>query len=101
MKEITLEVSSRKDAGKGVARKLRAANKIPAVVYGKGHDPISLEIDYDHFHTKYHGLRGENALVNLMIDSKPVDSKAMIRDMQHDPVLGDILHIDLQAYSKM
>lgn len=100
MKEITLEVSSRNDAGKGVARKLRAANKIPAVVYGKGHDSVSLEIDYDHFHTQYHGLQGENALVNLMIDSKPVDSKAMIRDMQHDPVLGDILHIDFQ-YIKM
>ncbi|MCP4582138.1 MAG: 50S ribosomal protein L25 [candidate division Zixibacteria bacterium] len=96
MKEITLEVSSRENAGKGVARKLRAASKIPAIVYGKDHDSKPLVIDYDHFHTKYHSLHGENALVNLKIDGKAVDSKAMIRDMQHDPVYGDILHLDFQ-----
>lgn len=96
MKEIALEATKRDDRGKGVARKLRSANKIPAVVYGKGHDPIPLDIDYDHFHLTYHGLQGENALVNLKIDGKASESKAMIRDIQHDPVLGDILHIDFQ-----
>jgi large subunit ribosomal protein L25 len=96
MKEITLEVSSRESGGKGVARKLRASNKIPAVVYGKGRDPHSLELDYDHFHETYHSLHGENALVNLNIDGKLSKDKAMIRKMQHDPVHGEILHIDFQ-----
>lgn len=96
MKEITLDVTSRKDIGKGVARKLRAAKQIPAVVYGKEKDPQPLVLDYNHFHATYHSLHGENALVNLNIDGKAVDSKALIRDMQHDPVHGDILHIDFQ-----
>lgn len=96
MKEITLEVSSRTDTGKGVARKLRAAKKIPAVVYGRERTPQALVLDYGHFHTNYHSLHGENALVNLNIDGKASESKALIRDMQHDPVYGDILHIDFQ-----
>jgi len=96
MKEITLEVSSRETSGKGVARKLRAVDKIPAVVYGKDHEPRSLVLDYDHFHEKYHSVRGENVLVNLKIDDQVSKNKALIRDMQHDPVYGNILHIDFQ-----
>jgi large subunit ribosomal protein L25 len=96
MKEITLEVSSRETSGKGVARKLRAIDKIPAVVYGKDIEPKSLVIDYDHFHAKYHNVHGENILVNLKIDDQISQNKALIRDMQHDPVYGGILHIDFQ-----
>lgn len=96
MKEITLEVTKRDKKGKGVARKLRAADKIPAVVYGRGHDPVKLDIDYDHFHLTYHALRGENALINLTINGQPSENKALIRDIQHDPVHGDIMHIDFQ-----
>jgi len=96
MKEITLEVSSRETSGKGVARKLRAVDKIPAVVYGKDHEPKSLVIDYGHFHAKYHSVHGENVLVNLKIDDQISKNKALIRDMQYDPVHGTILHIDFQ-----
>jgi len=96
MKEITLEVASRNSVGKGVARKLRAAKKIPAVVYGGKNNPVSLELDHDHFHQKYHSLHGENALVNLNVDGKGSENKAMIRDMQRDPVTGTIIHIDFQ-----
>jgi large subunit ribosomal protein L25 len=96
MKEITLEVSSRQNGGKGVARKLRAANRIPAIIYGKEHDPRPIDFDYENFHMKYHNLHGENALINLVVDGQAIENKALIRDMQHDPVDGDLLHIDFQ-----
>ena len=99
MKEVVIEAASRKKAGKGVARKLRAKDIIPAVVYGKDEQPQPLEISYEHFHGIYHGLHGENALINLKVDGKDSDRKAVIRDIQHDPVLGDILHIDFQHIS--
>jgi len=99
MKEVVIEATSRKETGKGVARKLRAAQKIPAVVYGKDEKSIPLEISYEHFHTIYHSLHGENALIDLKIDDKLSGSKAIIRDMQRDPVHGDILHIDFQHIS--
>lgn len=99
MKEIVIEAASRQNSGKGVARKLRAAQKIPAVVYGQAESPQSLEIDYMHFHKLHHALHGENALINLKIDGKMADKKTLIRDIQYDPILGDILHIDFQRIS--
>jgi large subunit ribosomal protein L25 len=99
MKEIVIEASAREKSGKGVARKLRAANRIPAVVYGKAEPPQSLEIDYVHFHKLHHALHGENALINLKINGQVADKKALIRDIQYDPILGDILHIDFQRIS--
>ena len=99
MKEILIEAVSRTQTGKEIARKLRVAKKIPAVVYGKDEKSKPVEIDYQHFHTIYHGLHGENALVNLKIDGQLSDKKALIRDIQYDPVLGNIIHIDFQHIS--
>jgi large subunit ribosomal protein L25 len=45
MAEVSLEVSRREGKGKGVARKLRASGKIPAVVYGGHRDPVAIEVD--------------------------------------------------------
>ncbi len=45
MAEVTLEVSRRESTGKGVARKLRASGRIPAVVYGGHRDPVAIEVD--------------------------------------------------------
>ncbi len=99
MKEITIEADSRVGSGKGVARKLRMAKKIPAVVYGRGDEPQALAIDYAGFHKVYHSLHGENAIINLQIDGKASDKKALIRDIQYDPVDGNIMHIDFQRIS--
>ncbi len=100
MKEITIEANKREDSGKGVARKLRADGKIPAVAYGKGHDPVKIDIDYDLFHKTWRELQGENALYNLSINGETHEDKALIRDMQRDPILGHVLHVDFQ-YIKM
>jgi large subunit ribosomal protein L25 len=99
MKEILIEATQRQESGKGVARKLRAVKKIPAVVYGKAEPPKSLEIEYAHFHKLFHALHGENALINLKIDGQLSEKKALIRDIQYDPIAGDILHIDFQRIS--
>jgi large subunit ribosomal protein L25 len=96
MKEISLDVKSRKDSGKGVARKLRAEGKIPGVVYSRGEEPVAIVMDYDVFHNTMRRAGGENPLVNLTIDGKSSDKKALIRDTQRDPVDGKLLHIDFQ-----
>jgi large subunit ribosomal protein L25 len=99
MKEVTLEVKSRQEAGKGVARKMRAAGKIPAVVYGKGEKSVALELDHSHFHNTMRKVVGENPLINLEIDGQKSDKMALIRDMQRDPVDGKLIHIDFQHIS--
>jgi large subunit ribosomal protein L25 len=96
MKEITIEVVSRHDSGKGVARKLRAKGLIPGVLYGKGEKALAIVMEHTHFHNVMRKAAGENPLVNLTIDGKQSDKKALIRDMQRDPVDGHLMHIDFQ-----
>jgi large subunit ribosomal protein L25 len=99
MKEVKIEAISRPDSGKGVARKSRANGKIPGVVYGKGEEPLAIEIDHNHFHTVMRTVTSENLLVDLAIDGVQSKKKAIIRDMQRDPVDGKLLHIDFQHIS--
>ncbi len=99
MKEISIEVKSRKDAGKGVARKMRAKGSIPGVVYGKGEEPKPIELDRNHFHNVMRRVTGDNPLINLTIDGQATEKMALIRDMQRDPVDGHLLHIDFQQIS--
>jgi large subunit ribosomal protein L25 len=99
MREVTLEARTRKDAGKGVARKLRAAGKIPAVVYGKGEEPMAIELEHEEFHNAMRGGSGENLLINLSVDGVAAGKKALIREMQRDPVDGSLLHIDFMHIS--
>jgi large subunit ribosomal protein L25 len=99
MKEVTIEVKTRKESGKGVARKMRAAGLIPGVVYGKGEAPMAIEMDRNHFHNVMRRSAGENPLVNLTIDGQTSNKMALIRDVQRDPVDGRLLHIDFQHIS--
>lgn len=99
MKEVIIEVTSRTDAGKGVARKLRAAGKIPGVVYGKKEEPVAIVMDYASFHNAMRKAPGDNPIIDLKIDGKESDKKALIRDMQRDPLDGKLLHIDFQHIS--
>lgn len=99
MKEVTLEATSRTDSGKGVARKLRSGGRIPGVVYGREEKPLAIELSYDSFHIAMKGVGGENLLINLHIDGKKTAKKAIIKDLQRDPVDGKLLHIDFMHIS--
>jgi len=99
MKEITLEARSRTGSGKGVARKLRALKRIPGVVYGRDETPLAIELSYDNFHVAMKGTSGENLLVNLNIDGAEAAKKAIIKDIQRDPIDGHLLHIDFMRIS--
>ncbi len=91
-KELTnkIEAEPRTTFGKGVARKLRSAGKIPVVVYGHGTDP-------QHFAVPAHDvgllLRKANAILDLQIAGK--SQLALVKDVQKDPLRQIIEHIDL------
>ena len=76
--------------GKGAARKLRAAGKIPAVVYGHGTDPQHLTLPG---HEVALLLRKANAVLDLDISGS--SQLALVKDVQKDPVKQLIEHIDL------
>jgi large subunit ribosomal protein L25 len=90
--KITAEM--RTEFGKGAARRIRREDKIPAVVYGHGNDPIHLTLPgHDTMMALKHG--GANALLELDIDG---DSQlALTKQVQVDPIRRVLEHIDFVA----
>jgi large subunit ribosomal protein L25 len=96
--ETKLQADKREDTGKGVARKLRAAGRVPGVLYGQGVDPVALSVDArDMFHV-LHGGAGANALVDLVVDGQ--EHLAMAREIQRDHIHNKLIHIDFLAVSR-
>lgn len=92
MAEVKLEVTKREGTGKGVARRSRAAGKVPGVVYGRGMDPVAIEVDRREFIQALQTDAGMNVLLGLKIDGKTITT--LPRQLQRDPVRGTLLHAD-------
>lgn len=85
-----LAANKRESFGKGAARKLRAAGRTPAVVYGHGTDPIHIAVET---HPLSLIIRHANALIELDIEGEK--QLALVKDVQRDPVRQIIEHVDL------
>lgn len=85
-----LSAELRTEFGKGAARRLRAAGKIPAVIYGHGTDPVHVALPG---HEVGLILRKANAVLDLDVAGK--SQLALVKDVQKDPVHQVIEHVDL------
>jgi large subunit ribosomal protein L25 len=93
--KITAE--TRTEFGKGAARRIRRENKIPAVIYGHGNDPIHVTLPgHDTMMALKHG--GANALLELDIDGKT--QLALTKQVQVDPIKRQLEHVDFVAVVK-
>ena len=94
-KAALLSANIRTGAGKGAARSLRRSGKIPAIVYGRGREAESLELDAVALERLLTKVRAGNTLLDVTVaDRQPI--KALIREIQRNPVRpSDILHVDL------
>jgi large subunit ribosomal protein L25 len=88
--ENKLVVEVRTEFGKGFARRLRAAGKIPAVIYGHGTDPQHVALPG---HETALIIRKANQVLDLQIGGK--SQLALVKDVQKDPVHQIIEHLDL------
>lgn len=96
----SLKGNRRAGVGKSATRKLRAQGVVPAVYYGRGEDPIVLTVNAKEIDTLLHAGGSTNVIVDLQVEGDAgVDRKALIREIQRDPVLGSILHLDFQHIS--
>ena len=96
--ETTLTAERRSDAGKGVARKLRAAGKVPAVLYGQGVDTTPLTVESRDLTHLLHGSAGSNVLVDLVVDGEK--HLAIPREIQRDHIHSRWVHVDFLAVSR-
>ncbi|NMP27299.1 50S ribosomal protein L25 [Rahnella sp. SAP-1] len=89
---FTIKVAVRTAQGKGASRRLRAANKFPAIVYGGSAEPISIELDHDP--VKNLELKAEfySEAIILVIDGK--ETKVKVQAVQRHPFKPKLAHID-------
>jgi large subunit ribosomal protein L25 len=93
MQELTIK--QRGETGKQVAKRLRRAGAVPAVLYG-GTKPESISVDPKAVLRIIHGHAGSTQLLNLTFEGGAGSRMAIIRDLQFDPVSEQLLHVDLQ-----
>ena len=93
--DTKVQAELRSNFGKGFARRLRAAGKIPAVIYGHGTEPVHVALPG---HQVSLIIRRANALLELDIEGKA--QLALVKDVQKDPVHQIIEHIDLLVVKK-
>ena len=94
MKEIPLTVERRTGHGKGAARQNRRDGLIPGVLYGPEIDPVSVAINERAFRAAMKEAHG-TSILNIHMDGK--ETKAVLRELQRDPVTNRVLHVDFHA----
>jgi large subunit ribosomal protein L25 len=80
---------------KNAARRVRVAGKIPAVLYGAGHEPVAVEVDPKQISKILFSETGHNTIFDVEIEGQS-DAKAMIVDWQREPIKDQLIHIDMK-----
>jgi len=88
---ITLKAEPREVTGRGTDE-LREAGQVPVVVYGPKTEPINATVNRNELKAVY-DQAGRSSLVDLAVADKAPE-KVIIQDLQKDPVLGEIIHVD-------
>ena len=91
---VTLRAERRADHGKGAARKLRAQGRVPAVLYGKGTETLSLSVDAHEAGHLFQAISVENTIVELTIEGEQGPNPTLVREIQVHPYRPTLLHVD-------
>lgn len=94
-----LLATTRTDHGKGSARSLRREGKIPAILYGKGQQPISIALFLKEVTMEYTRGRFRSRLITIKLDDKQT-VQALPKDLQFNPVTDVIEHVDFIKVEK-
>src|SRR5450755_4470002 len=97
-KQVKLSVEPRTALGRSAVRKLKASGSVPAIIYGAKDKPEALQVSRRDINAMLSHASGENILVELeMAGGK--NRLALVQEVQHSPLGGDVLHIDFHAVS--
>jgi large subunit ribosomal protein L25 len=93
-KDITVVAEPRLSRGKNEARRLRAAGKIPAILYGSRKDAVAVSVSPKEIIRILHGSTGHNTIFNVALNGETMP--VMIVDWQFDPIKDTLLHVDFK-----
>jgi large subunit ribosomal protein L25 len=95
MKKYQLTVTSREGTGRSASRRLRKAEKIPAILYGKHTKPETLAVNSTEFVKLLKDIAGRAALIELKRDTGAA-ALSFLQEIQRDPITDRYMHVDLQ-----
>src|SRR5207302_7595087 len=98
-KQVKLKAEPRSATGRSAARRLKARGIVPAVVYGGKEKSQPLQVSARDINAMLSHASGENILVELEIAGQKATRAALLQEVQHSPVGGDVLHVDFHAIS--
>lgn len=88
----TLVATSGRDNGSSAARRLRREEKIPAVIYGQGMNPLPVTVDRRDLRIALSGAAGTNTILEIAVDGNTYP--AVIKELQRHPVKRTVAHVD-------
>ncbi|WP_116473074.1 50S ribosomal protein L25 [Zobellella maritima] len=89
---FTFEAEIRSDLGKGASRRLRHEDKVPAILYGAGQEPVALSLDHKKLNTAQESDSFYSEVLTLVINGEEV--KAKVQDIQRHPYKPKLAHLD-------
>ena len=92
---LILKVATRAQTGRSASRRLRKANRIPAILYGKHSDPEKLSIEVPEFTRLLKSVAGRSLLIELKREDKAEKALSFLQEIQRDPITDRYLHVDL------
>jgi large subunit ribosomal protein L25 len=95
MQQKQMNIELRTKTGTGASRRLRTADMIPGVVYGKGVDPVTVSIKIRDLQDAISGSGGQNNLITLIGGGTLDQNIAIVADIQRDPIRRTPKHVDL------
>ena len=90
-----LSIHKREGVGKGQAKRLRRAGRVPAILYGVS-PPVNIAVAPRDIYRLIHGREGSTQLLRVSFADSGESRMAIIRDIQYDPVSEDLVHVDFQ-----
>jgi large subunit ribosomal protein L25 len=90
--ELTLTAIPGRSTGSRPSGRLREEGKVPAVVYGLGKDPVSVEVEWSELRRVLNTEAGLNALIDLEVEGET--ELTLVKELQRHPVRRNVLHVD-------
>lgn len=98
-KQVKLTAERRTETGRAAVRKLKARGIVPAIIYGAKDKAEPLQISRRDISAMLSHAAGENILVELEIAGDSANRMALVQEVQHAPLGGEVLHVDFHAVS--
>jgi large subunit ribosomal protein L25 len=93
--QLTLNVYSRTQTGRSASRRLRKANRVPAILYGKHTNPEKIALEGAELVKLLKAVGGRSVLIELKHTDRPEKPLSILQEIQRDPITDKYLHVDL------